>query len=192
MNFKKEFLLLLLLPFLACRPKGLTDAEKENLLNKGDSIATIAQKIFMTSVLNEVKTKGAAEAVSYCNINASHLMDSTSVLMHTEVKRLSDRSRNPENSLKTDNDFTVWIDLKDILNDPKFEKKHLIDEEQGGAVYYYKAITIGMPTCLACHGKIGSDINEATAAKIASLYPEDKATGYEMGQLRGMWKIKLR
>lgn len=146
----------------------------------------------MTSVLNEVKTKGAAEAVSYCNINASHLMDSTSVLMHTEVKRLSDRSRNPENSLKTDNDFTVWIDLKDILNDPKFEKKHLIDEEQGGAVYYYKAITIGMPTCLACHGKKGSEINEETVAKIASLYPEDKATGYEMGQFRGMWKIKLR
>jgi cytochrome c551/c552 len=48
-----------------------------------------------------------------------------------------------------------------------------------------------MPTCIKCHGG-KTDITESTQKMIAQKYPNDKAIGYQMGDLRGMWKIKLK
>jgi len=46
-----------------------------------------------------------------------------------------------------------------------------------------------MPACLGCHGTEGGDINAKTLKIIKQKYPEDKATGYKEGDLRGWWKI---
>lgn len=68
--------------------------------------------------------------------------------------------------------------------------KHLVMREKN-TVYYYKAISIGMPTCLKCHGDKSVEIDPLALKLIAQKYPEDKATGYKIGELRGMWKIKM-
>ena len=49
-----------------------------------------------------------------------------------------------------------------------------------------KAIGTAEKPCLTCHG---SNIKPELAAKINSLYPEDKATGYKAGELRGAFTI---
>jgi hypothetical protein len=49
-----------------------------------------------------------------------------------------------------------------------------------------------MPACLQCHGQPGTDINEATMAQIKNLYPEDHATGYKLGDVRGLWKVTFK
>lgn len=49
----------------------------------------------------------------------------------------------------------------------------------------------GMPTCLKCHGG-AEDIAGGTRAVLAEKYPRDRATGYQLGDLRGMWKIGPR
>jgi hypothetical protein len=48
-----------------------------------------------------------------------------------------------------------------------------------------KAIPTG-GLCLACHGET---IDPAVAGKIAELYPEDKATGFREGDLRGAFVV---
>ncbi len=40
--------------------------------------------------------------------------------------------------------------------------------------------------CLACHGE---KIDKATAAKLAKLYPKDKARGFKVGDLRGAFTM---
>ena len=55
---------------------------------------------------------------------------------------------------------------------------------------YYKPIFV-MDACTKCHGKEGETLNDEAYAKIASLYPEDQATGYEVGDLRGMWVVSF-
>ena len=48
----------------------------------------------------------------------------------------------------------------------------------------------GIPTaavCVACHG---SSIEQETANKIDELYPQDQATGYSLGDLRGAFTIE--
>ena len=52
---------------------------------------------------------------------------------------------------------------------------------------YLKAIPTG-PLCLKCHG---SDLAPDLAAKLAELYPEDKAHGFAVGDLRGAFSVKL-
>ena len=47
------------------------------------------------------------------------------------------------------------------------------------------------PMCSACHGKKGVDILPEVVSAIDSLYPNDKATGFTAGDLRGMWKISF-
>ena len=44
------------------------------------------------------------------------------------------------------------------------------------------------PPCLACHGEaLAPDL----AARIAELYPADRATGFRVGELRGVFWIEL-
>jgi len=44
---------------------------------------------------------------------------------------------------------------------------------------------------LNCHGEPGKEISEETLQKLNELYPEDKAIGHQIGDLRGMWSIKI-
>ncbi|MBS0244009.1 MAG: DUF3365 domain-containing protein, partial [Proteobacteria bacterium] len=47
----------------------------------------------------------------------------------------------------------------------------------------------GIPTgevCLACHG---SDLKPDVKAELTRYYPDDKATGYKLGELRGAFSL---
>ena len=45
------------------------------------------------------------------------------------------------------------------------------------------------PPCLQCHGTPNQDIAPETLAAIQKLYPDDKATGFKLGDLRGLWRV---
>lgn len=59
-------------------------------------------------------------------------------------------------------------------------------------VIYYQPILLSMPACLQCHGQPGVDITESTLAAIRTLYPDDQATGYKLGDVRGLWKVSFK
>ena len=50
---------------------------------------------------------------------------------------------------------------------------------------FMKAIPTGQ-VCLKCHG---DNIAPAIKAKLQKLYPNDKATGYKLGDIRGAFTI---
>ncbi|MDX1426157.1 MAG: DUF3365 domain-containing protein, partial [Kiloniellales bacterium] len=59
-------------------------------------------------------------------------------------------------------------------------------ESDGGRTYrYMKAIPVG-EVCLTCHG---ADIDPALMAEIEAFYPEDQATGFALGELRGAFTV---
>jgi hypothetical protein len=47
------------------------------------------------------------------------------------------------------------------------------------------------PLCLQCHGVAGRDILPATATLLQKLYPQDQATGFQLGDLRGAWRVEF-
>ena len=169
----------------------LSDADKISYLVKGDSIATYMQQMLLKNLTHAIEENGTIGALEFCNENAIPLTEEGSKTHGVEIHRLTDKNRNPNNVLSTESDKNAWSEISRLMGDKDTSPKHWVGKE-GDAVYYYKAIPLGMPTCLSCHGNKNSDIEVETLREIAMRYPDDKATGYEMGQLRGVWKVQLK
>lgn len=184
----KTFLALLSVIFLvSCnrQPKELSVSEKEEYLVLGDKISSEAQMVLLSNVSQKIQESGTVGAVDFCNEKALVLTDSVADIYTKNIQRLSDRNRNPKNVIQFETDQKAW---KSLQQNP--ENNQLVLQEEN-SVYYYKSIPLGMPTCLMCHGNKQTDITPETLEIINLKYPEDKATDYKTGDLRGMWKIKV-
>ena len=149
-----------------------------------DTIATSSQKALMMNVAGAIKKGGTEYAVEFCNEKAMPITDSLSKQHHVSISRITNQTRNSSNYLKTDTDKAVFKSFED--------NSSLVDSlvKEGEKYAYYKRINTALPTCVKCHGNPESDIEPATYTKIKTLYPNDKAIGYSMDELRGLWKIE--
>jgi hypothetical protein len=152
------------------------------LLKKGDSISSEVQKVLLGHVMQAMKSGGPGFAVAFCNEKAMALTDSLGQVYNCTIQRITDRNRNPANRLSED-------DAEIIASFPASHAAYPRLVLQNQIPVYYKPIKIAMPACLVCHGTEGKDIEAKTLAIIRQKYPEDKATGYKEGDLRGWWKI---
>lgn len=183
------------LGFQACKEDKkaaeLDMGTQTQLLKKGSEIAGKAQQVLLSNVSEAIKREGVPGAVAFCNLNAEQLTDSTGKsLAISSITRLSDKNRNPNNALHENLDRKAWEIIQAKMQDANAKEKNTILQDKN-QVYYYQAIAIGMPTCLSCHGNKESDIAMETQKILTEKYPQDKAYGYKMGDLRGMWKINL-
>lgn len=163
--------------------ENLTEEEITLYMKSGDEISDEMQKVLLQNVSQAVEKGGTDYAVEFCNVQAMPLTDSISKQHGVEIQRVTDKNRNPLNGLSESVDLATWEKMN-------VDAQEYLEETEDGAVYYYKPIRMGMPTCIKCHGG-PEDISESTLSIIQEKYPEDKALGYEMGDLRGMWKIKM-
>ncbi len=154
-------------------------------LENGSEISAQAQSALLSNVSEAMKKGGALYAVEFCNLEASGITDSLNNQCDCNISRVSARNRNPENALETETEKQLW-DYFLSVHDTKMVHDTVVVEE--GQVVYYKPILTAMQACLQCHGP-EKEIEPATLSKINELYPEDKATGYSLNELRGLWKI---
>ncbi|MDO5104431.1 DUF3365 domain-containing protein [Capnocytophaga sp.] len=175
--------------FWSCRqhPKKLSAADYEKYLKLGDSLTSETQKILLKNVSEQIAQNGVVQAVHFCNENAISLTKKLEK-EGIAISRLSDKNRNPKNEIQSQTDKQAWEKMTNLLTEN--QPKHFILEADG-AVFYYKAIPLAMPTCLACHGNKQTDIQPEVQQIITQKYPNDKATNYKMGELRGLWKMKI-
>lgn len=155
------------------------------LLAKGDSIASAVQKVLLSHVMQATKSGGPGFAVAFCNEKAMALTDSLGLVYNCTIQRISDRNRNPANRLSEEDAEIIASFPASLAASPQ-----LVVQNQNHV--YFKPIKIAMPACLSCHGTEGKDIDAKTLGIIKQKYPEDKATGYKEGDLRGWWKITFR
>jgi len=173
------------------KSSALDEETQEQLLKKGSEIAGKAQQVLLSNVSEAIKREGVPRAVAFCNLNAAQLTDSMGKNLDiSSITRLSDKNRNQKNALHKDLDQKAWEIIQTKMQDANTKEKNTILQDKN-QVYYYQAIAIGMPTCLSCHGSKESEITIETQKILNEKYPQDKAFGYKMGDLRGMWKINL-
>ncbi len=184
--FKMKNLLFLLLPIFlfSCQEKKYDNVDLTLIKAKADSIAMVSQKTLIQNVQQAIQKGGTEYAVDFCNINAISLTDSLSDGLQVSIERLTDRTRNLENGLKTEMDQDLFNSFKE---NPKLADSFLAE---GNNYVFYKRINMGMPTCIQCHGN-PKDIEPKTLEKIQFLYADDQATSYELNDFRGMWKISV-
>jgi hypothetical protein len=152
-------------------------------------------KEFMESLksilVKEMQTNGIASAVSVCSDTAQLLTVNFGFNKGIYIKRVSFMNRNPNNmpdgfETKVLKSFE-FLKSQGKMNDST-EFFELIEESGVTNVRYMKPILIQAP-CLSCHGaitNIGTDVKMILNKK----YPNDKATGYQIDDLRGAVSIQ--
>ncbi|MBK7297971.1 MAG: DUF3365 domain-containing protein [Flavobacteriales bacterium] len=160
-------------------------------LEKGKRITSATFQALSARLSAAMQAGGPARAVEYCSLNALPLVDSISVAEGVHIKRTSDRLRAVHDSPDADEKRALQVMLDQwaqgnagtVLSDVRM---------LGDSVAYYQPILIASPTCLKCHGTAGLDLDSNAFAVITQHYPEDAATGYALGELRGMWSIRWK
>jgi hypothetical protein len=159
-------------------------------LQWGDSLSTKAQNQLMLALQDAIEIEGVDGAVSFCNIQALPILKELGDLEGVVIRRVSNRYRNPaDQPLPYEQEIMEAYEYnaeQGIKNDPNIQKI-----KNGEVLLYTKAISIPGGLCLNCHGTPGQDIQDKTLQKIKDLYPDDKATGHAIGDLRGMWSISM-
>ncbi|MCF6270604.1 MAG: DUF3365 domain-containing protein [Melioribacteraceae bacterium] len=153
----------------------------------GSNYVKATKSVLGRNLLSSLKKGGAENAISFCSEKAFTLTDSMATLQNIKIKRVSDKSRNPDNMANSSELIYIAISKNLLANNEKIKPQ--ISEIAGKMVGYYPIITNKM--CLQCHGEIDKDILPNTLAKIKTLYPQDKATGYGSNELRGIWVVEM-
>ncbi|HET8861091.1 DUF3365 domain-containing protein [Marivirga sp.] len=155
----------------------------------GDSITEKVGAVFMNKITSQYAKGGYKAAAQFCSMNAYPLTDSLANEYKVFLKRVSSKNRNPTNSPS---------DLeKQILEAYEYSADRGDDLganvqfiRPGDTILYNKPIRIPSEFCLNCHGS-QSQIPAEVQAILKEDYPNDKATGYKVGDLRGMWSLKF-
>lgn len=170
--------------------KRVTSSEiTEKALVMGNSIADAAQKKLQQNLLAAINENGIPGALEFCNANALTLVKDLEDSLGVEIYRVSTKFRNPKD--EPDSLEALMLDAYAYNVENEIQLEPSIQEVGEEVLLYTKPIKVGNPLCLQCHGKIGDEILNENYDVISSFYPEDKAHGYALGELRGMWSIRI-
>ena len=164
-------------------------SEEQALLQEGKNIAGMTFTELSTKLQFAVSQGGVNNALTYCNVNASPLVDSLSQLHNASIARRSENFRNPENK-PNEIELKAIQDYRKAMSEGEELTPSIVTDPEGGK-YFFAPIQLN-DFCLKCHGKPNNDIAAENMIKIKELYPEDLATGYAIGELRGIWSIKFK
>lgn len=137
-------------------------------------------------LLASMKEHGAAGSIEVCSQVAPEIAETVQTETMS-VRRVTLKVRNPED--EPDAYERATLERLEALYASNPESKpgevaEIVDMPgQGQVLRYMKPLYIAKP-CLSCHGP-AETLDEAVKARLAELYPEDRATGYEDGDLRG-------
>jgi hypothetical protein len=139
-------------------------------------------------LLAALQEGGPVNAVSVCSRKAPDIAGRISKDKGWEVGRTSLRIRNPENAPDGWQQKTLetFEERRKSGEDLATMEHSEVVTAQGKSIFrYMKAIPVG-ELCLTCHGK---DLAPDLTAKLRELYPEDRATGFSLGEIRGAFTI---
>lgn len=130
---------------------------------------------------SEIEKGGPAGAVFICRDEAPKIAAAVTEETQIAVGRTSHRLRNPQNAPPS------WAeDIVKKASEAKTEEveSHILD--LGDTIAVLKPVnTVGL--CTNCHGN-PEDMDGEVRQALAEAYPEDQATGFAVGDLRGwMW-----
>jgi len=154
---------------------------------RGLEYALSTKTVLGKNLMGKIQSEGTIGALEFCNIQAIPLTDSMAKVHHSLISRVTDQPRNQDNLL-ADHEVPTLNLFKQRASDG-VEQEPVLREENGKTYFYFPIMTNSM--CMQCHGKPGTDIQNATLAAIKAKYPKDKATGYGVNEVRGMWKVVM-
>jgi Protein of unknown function (DUF3365) len=157
--------------------------------DKARELAHAYSEKLRAGILKALKEGGPVGAIGACNTLAPELNTSITDSSTFEISRTSMRVRNPDNAPDAWEQaileqfqklFAAGGDTKAI------ESYDVVTTQEGQRLFrYMRPITMREP-CLVCHGP---NVAQDVKAEIAKYYTDDKAVGFNLGELRGAFSL---
>ncbi len=191
-------LLFILFPVLfSCQKKpeqetvapALTESRRQEILQQGGEasgalLATLGPKLKAAMMAG-----GPEHALEVCQkIGQPLTREISDNLAGLTLSRVSLKPRNPANA-PDGLDTEILTEWQKAVTDEGVSPSDEVRVKDGKVAVFYRPIII-QNVCLKCHGD-PETFSETLTAKLDELYPDDKATGYSMGKLRGAFRIEF-
>jgi hypothetical protein len=166
-------------------------AADEPWMLEARTVATAVPPKLLQALTEAIAKSGPADAVTVCQDTAPKMAKAASEQSGWQIRRVSLRNRNPkavpdawERETLEDFDRQAAAGLA-----PASLERAVIQTVDGKPVQRYMRALPTQGLCLSCHGA-GEALPPGVAERLKALYPDDKAVGYSLGQIRGAMTLK--
>ncbi|WP_375418395.1 DUF3365 domain-containing protein [uncultured Hymenobacter sp.] len=145
----------------------------------GDTLTAFADTLLRRRLARGLAAGGVAASLPLCRPETYAATDSMARILQATPRRVSARPRNSAH-LAALPASEMQPDTLRVVKRPSQE-----------VFVYQRPIVLNNRLCLRCHGEVGKDVSQADYALIQKAYPQDRATGYQLGQVMGAWQVRL-
>jgi len=164
----------------ACSERSVEAPHSQNAAAQGAALLEPFKSELMQA-LSAGMQEGPAAAIEVCSREAPEIARKLSV-DGVQMGRSSHKLRNPANAPP------AWLApvLGRYASGEQSLEPQVVTIDNGRHGYVEPIIT--RPMCLTCHG---SEIDAEVREQLAADYPMDRATGFEAGDLRGVFWVEF-
>lgn len=179
--------------------QSLGPEQEAELLARGQAAAKMLKTELKAALTQSLQSQGAVAALGVCKNMAPAIAQKAATEHQLQIRRVSLKTRNPAAS--PDNYeaevLTKWLAELAHTEAPRPEALQAVvtevsetDGQQTGStsVFRYMEPLYIEKGCLQCHG---SQLQPEVQQSLKQLYPEDQATGYTEGDLRGAVSVSI-
>ena len=166
----------------------LAHANDEALLTEARKVATTLPPKLLVALQEEISKTGPEGAISVCKDMAPRMAGEVSQQTGWKIKRVSLKARNDARAIPDAWEKAALDDFDKRATAGESPAKLEKGENLGTEYRFVKALPV-QGLCLACHGP-AEHLSPATRAALGQHYPNDRATGYSEGQIRGVISVR--
>jgi len=154
------------------------------------AIAVFAASL-QTALKRAMMEGGPVNAIEVCNSKAGPIAEAVASEQGLQLARVSLKNRNPANA---PNDWQQPVlesfESRRAAGENPAELAWMeVAEIKGGQEFRFMKAIPTSPLCLQCHG---SAIAPDVSVRLNELYPQDQATGFTEGDIRGAFVVTRR
>ena len=185
MNQKLLASLLSLSLLLSLQPLPAADIDSAQLKQQAIDIVKKFGGSLKPELIQAIQSGGPAHAISVCAEKAPAIARNLSNETGWIVKRVSLKARNSQSAIPDDWEKEVLKQFDQRQANGESASQMAYSEIVGNKFRFMKAQGVEA-VCLSCHA---AKIKPEVEAALKEKYPDDKALGYTLGQVRGAFSL---
>lgn len=163
----------------------------QQYLKESQNTAQEFMQILGKTLATQIESGGVESAISVCKEVSPAMAKQYSSESRT-VKRVSLKPRNESQGTPDNWEKNALESFDQAQKNGELPTKieiSTLEETESGKVFRYMKAIPTQAMCLKCHGS-PTEITNNVKALLKSNYPNDLATGYSLGQIRGAISVK--
>lgn len=185
--------IVLLLFLLSCQNTPAHHPDTRAQVNEARGLVKQFAGTLKPMLVEHLKKDGPTGAIRVCREAAPRIARELSERSGWIVKRVSHRARNKDTAVPDAWETKVlqkFLALREKGSDADTLEYHeMIRLADGTEEFRYMKAQKTLKLCLTCHGK---NVSPDVLQSLNTLYPEDAARGFELGDVRGAFSLTFK